>query len=291
MVLKGLTETLTPSMQSDWKNITNDQIVKYYDDLLKYLPGKIYITIFKVETILTKQRVVENPEVAGQRNLQSDYAVLLELEYRQTITYGLISDKAEEVTTEQLFVEPIWNDLQEYLVELIIAFELEGLLYLEGLTVGDPTQAPSPNPIPVPTSPPTNNLNDDDGGRATSQGAAVGISLTVVFFVIFVASMFLYRRYKHDMRNRPEQMIIRDEHETTGFDNTGQNVDWRNPYYPGPPGQHSGPSTPPPPQDNPDVLPRTSSDTIFTDLTESDLGYSDIGMGGGPRLETILQKA
>ena len=109
----------------------------------------------------------------------------------------------------------------------------------------------TPNPIPVPISPPTNNPNH--GGKATSRGAAVGISLTVVFFVIFVASMFLYRRYKHDMRNRPEQMIIRDEHETTGFDNTGQNVDWRKPYYPGPPGQYSGPSTPPPPQDNPDA--------------------------------------
>jgi hypothetical protein len=282
MVFKGLTEPLDRSKQLDWERITSNQIVTYYDDLLELLPGIVHIAVFTVDTTLKKQRVIDNPEVAGQRNLQSDeFPVLLELEYRQTITYGLLFEKEEEVTTEQLFVEPIWNDLQEYLVELIVAFDLEGLIYLEGLTVGDPT--PSPNPGPAPTSPPTSE-------RGTSRVAAVGISLTIVFLVIFVASMILYRRYKQDMRHRPEQML-RDEQETTEFDNTGQNVDWRNPYYPRPPGQHSGPSTLP--QDNPDVGgPRNSSGTVFTDLTESDLGQGqDNGSENGAvqRLRTVLK--
>jgi hypothetical protein len=299
MVLKGLTETLARPKQRDWGRITSDHIVTYYDDLLKLLPGIIRITVFHVDTTLEQQRLVDNPEVAGRRNLNSDeYPVLLELEYRQTITYGLLFDKEEDATTEQLFVEPIWNDLQEYLVQLIIAFDPEGLIYLEGLTVGDPL--PSPNPTPGPTPPSTNIPTDtpDDGKRGTSRGAAVGISLTIVFLVICVASVILYRRYKHDMIYRQDQ-IIREE-ETTELDNTGQNVDWRNPYYPRPSGQHSGPGTPPsllpPPQDNPDVgLPRTSSGTELTDLTGSDLGRgqdnnSDIGRGGRQSLQTIGQE-
>jgi hypothetical protein len=43
------------------------------------------------------------------------------------------------------------------------------------------------------------------------------------------------------------------------------------------------------------ILPRTSSGTVFTDLSGSDLGRgqdndSDIGMGAGPRLRTIIQE-
>jgi hypothetical protein len=294
MVFKGFTETLAPLEILKWEETTNKQIVTYYDDLNELLPGISHITVFMSRIKLIKQRLVDNPEVAGRRNLQGDeYPVLLELEYRQTITYGLLFEKEEEVTTEQLFVEPILNDLQEYLVALIIVLDLEGLIYLEGLTVGDPMAPSLPLPTSVPTLPPTN--NPTDGERVTSTGTVLAISLSAVFLVIFIASLILYRRYKHDTRYRPEQMMGHEQ-ETREFDNTGQNVDWRNPYYPRLPGQHSDPNTPPRPQDNPDIGPsRTSSGTVFTDLTDSEYGRgqdneSDIGMGPALRLRTILQE-
>jgi hypothetical protein len=99
MVLKGFTETLAPLEILKWEGITNKQIVTYYDDLNESLPGISHITVFMSRIKLIKQRLVDNPEVAGRRNLQGDeYPVLLE-SGRMVVFQHLQKDLQHTTTT------------------------------------------------------------------------------------------------------------------------------------------------------------------------------------------------
>lgn len=68
--------------------------------------------------------------------------------YGQTITYGILPPQISDVKTEALFTRPFTSNAQDYVNQLIQAFNTTGDIVLDNFYFGLPSLSPSPAPAP-----------------------------------------------------------------------------------------------------------------------------------------------
>lgn len=257
MYLDGLSGRMNSDEVQQWVDTTQNHVWRYYDEVNEVVPGIVPVNVSRVHGTL-----VINQEFTSRGNGLGT----LEIEYVQAIDYGLFDPDADvEVLERQMFVDPFQYDAQSYIVDLISLWNLDEWVRIKGVFMGDtepPTMAPTPAPRPRPSGP--------DLSRRQLRAIS---SCTVLGAILIVTALFWDR-------HRKEKMYLQThahDFENMEFDNTGQPVDWRNPYSPtsnmngGSP--HTQPDTPSPPQARSNSPNTTGSSTVVA-ATPSAAGSS-----------------
>jgi hypothetical protein len=177
MALQGLPAGLTATQQEEWQNITSDHIFLFYKKFNEIEPGVIPVNVSSVETTFKQQSF----QLSDGR---------LEIEYEQTIVLGRYRPVEDE---KELFVAPFTENTQDYIIELLKAWDLDDLIVLKSVMVGEEETEPPPIPeIP----------SQSDG---ISAGALTAISISIVFGACVVVAFLFWDKRAKNVRRSQEQ--------------------------------------------------------------------------------------
>ena len=259
MVISNLPELASEQDQSEWERVTTNHVLDYYRDIEAAFPDTAPIQIASVETEFQRQTVVASNENQNQNendnnanenenenenNNDQDTGLLLEIEYSQTIIYG-VSDKDldENEVNFHVFEAPFEYDSIAYIIALYQSLGAQEWLELVSVTV-------------VGEEPSSRGNNKD---RGLSKRALRSLSVILLLLAGGVVAYLLWERHKNEQRYLQSQIFRSQVADTLEFDNAGQPIDWRNPYNEGTTtgggatsgGSGSAQQSLPPPQDAP----------------------------------------
>lgn len=235
MVLNGVPAPLDLEAGDLWAQITENHMMRFYQELNALDPGLwLGVNVSAVyDTLLLKQTFTLNPPPIEPRQAEmpesspQDAATetpaprqplgRLELEYSQTIDYGIFdpANSNEDLVRNQVFVLPFENDAQAYVLDLILAFDLDNWVTLEEINVG---------PTPSPTSSPTNDPDDGANSGLSSRGLRTIAACIVLSAILIAGGLFWHGTHK----STPDDDDV--DGEAYEYDNAGNAGDWINPY-------------------------------------------------------------
>jgi hypothetical protein len=176
MALQGLPAGLTATQQEEWQNMTSDHIFLFYKKFNEIEPGVIPVNVSSVETTFKQQSF----QLSDGR---------LKIEYEQTIVLGRYRTVEDE---KELFVIPFTENTQDYIIEMLKAWDLDDLIVLKSVIVGEEETAPTPS--------------QSDG---ISAGALTAISISIVLGAcVVVAFLFWDKRAKNVRRSQEQGSIL-----------------------------------------------------------------------------------
>ena len=174
MELEGVSEKLDSTRQSEWENITSDHVFTFYQKYNDVGPGVIPVNVSSVNTTIRKQ---------------SFYNGVLEIEYNQTIVLGRYRPAEDE---DLIFVTPFEENSQDYVISLMTAWDLNYVLVVQSVMVGQETLAPTSMPSSPASLRPT---KESEIGT----GALTGISVSIVLGACLVVGfLFWSKKSKRD---------------------------------------------------------------------------------------------
>jgi hypothetical protein len=172
MTLQGMPAEFTATQQEEWENITSNHVFLFYKKFNEIEPGVIPVNVSSVETTFKQQSF----QLSTGR---------LEIEYEQTIVFGRYRPIEDE---EELFIAPFTENTQDYIIELLKAWDLDDLIVLKSVLIGEEESAP----------PPTQSQS-----AGISAGALTAISISIVLGAcVVVAFLFWDKRSKNGRRSQ-----------------------------------------------------------------------------------------
>lgn len=172
MTLRGLPSGLSATQRQEWQNITSDHIFRFYQRFNEIEPGVFPVNVSSVETAFKQQSF----QLSNGR---------VEIEYEQTLVLGRYRPIEDE---KELFTIPFTENTQDYIIDLLIAWDLDGLITLESVIVG----------VEEVTEPPT-----PSQGSGISAGALTAISISIVLGAcVVVAFLFWDKKAKNERRSQ-----------------------------------------------------------------------------------------
>ena len=191
MTLRGV-KKLNKTQQALWTNVTTAHVEKFYSDYLNSLGdrGVVPVEVGKVDTTFIKQALLDDVGV-----MQG-----LKIWYDQSMRYTVLNEY-DNFDVIDLFTLPFDFDAQEYLIELMDAFDADQVISLVGsIQLKNSSRAPRPTPTGAPA--PTN----DDSGRFTKQ-AVSSLAVVGVVSVLLIGSALILNLHKREEQNRQNRLL------------------------------------------------------------------------------------
>ena len=212
MYLNDMPGLLNATQEKQWIDITQKHILNYYDQVNHLVPGILPVNVSSVYgSLIVDQKFTPKSRGLGE----------LEIQYVQGIKYGLFDPNANrDVIEQQIFVIPFEDDAETYIIDLITTFDLHHWVEVSGVYIGN-TQSPTLSPVAP--------LRESHSGPKLSKRALRVISACIVLSSVLLVAFLFWDRHRKEKLYM--QTHARD-FETMEYDNTGQPIDWRNPYSP-----------------------------------------------------------
>lgn len=170
MVLVGFTARLSSEQREDWENITSAHVLDFYQRYNEIDRGVIPVNVTNVTTVFKRQ--IFQPEDGR-----------LEIEYAQTLVLGKFRETEND---EVLFVAPFVENTQDYVIDLLTTWDLDNLIALRSVVVGEDDRTPPPAP-------------PEDSGISAGSLAALAVSIVLGACAV-VAFLFWDKKKKWGFR-------------------------------------------------------------------------------------------
>ena len=179
MILEGKDLDQVTIQRNRWQDITSQHVLRFYQRYHQLVPGALPINVTDVDTTFQKSTAYSKSDNPNSPN-NNNNITLLEIEYQQTITLGQYRPLEED---NWIWSTPFEENSQDYVLELIEAWDLDSILIMKSVTVG----------IHSPSAPPVTNQ------EGISTGGLVGISVSIVLSACLIVG-FLFWNSKSSKR-------------------------------------------------------------------------------------------
>ena len=194
MTLQGLDIEWNERQISTWENVTSTHIVRFYADYLNALGDKKELApaeVTKVNTTCTDKE--------PQKHVKDDGTTLVQIHYDQPIRHT-IQSAYEDFDARNLFILPFDFDSQDYVIELMAAFDPDEEIFLVGsVQIHNVSRQSYWNPT-------KNNPSNNSGGGVSRKAVSSLVSVGVISVLLIGAALIL-NIHKRDEQNRQNRIF------------------------------------------------------------------------------------